>query len=59
MSYMLAPNILVLKEGTENSKGKEQIISNINACNGLVEVIKSTLVKFSNFNFRVPEEWIR
>jgi T-complex protein 1 subunit eta len=46
MSYMLAPNIVVLKEGTENSKGKEQIISNINACNGLVEVIKTTLVKF-------------
>jgi T-complex protein 1 subunit eta len=45
MSYMLAPNIMVLREGTENSKGKEQIISNINACNALVEVVKTTLVR--------------
>ncbi len=48
MSHMLAPQIVVLREGTENSKGKEQIISNINACNGLVEVIRTTLV---NLNF--------
>ena len=40
---MLNPNILVLKEGTENTKGKEQIISNINACQAIVEVIKTTL----------------
>lgn len=40
---MLQPNILVLKEGTENSQGKEQIISNINACQGIVEVVKTTL----------------
>ena len=46
MSYMLQPQILVLKEGTENTKGKEQVISNINACMGLVEVVKSTLVSF-------------
>ena len=59
MSYMLAPNIMVLKEGTENSKGKEQIISNINACNGLVEVIKTTLVIFLIIIFRAQEEWIK
>ena len=40
---MLNPNILVLKEGTENHQGKEQIISNINACEASVEVIRSTL----------------
>jgi len=40
---MLQPNILVLREGTENAQGKEQIISNINACNALVEVVKTTL----------------
>ena len=40
---MLHPNILVLKEGTENNKGKEQIISNIEACQSVVEIIKSTL----------------
>ena len=40
---MLQPNILVLKQGTENRQGKEQIISNINACQAVVEVIKTTL----------------
>jgi T-complex protein 1 subunit eta len=49
MSYMLNPQIVVLKEGTENSKGKEQVINNINACQGVVEIIKTTLV---NLNFK-------
>ena len=40
---MLNPNILVLKEGTENRQGKEQVISNINACQATVEVIRTTL----------------
>ena len=40
---MLQPNILVLKQGTENRQGKEQVISNINACQAVVEVIKTTL----------------
>ena len=40
---MLNPNILVLKEGTENRQGKEQVISNINACQAAVEVIRTTL----------------
>lgn len=43
MSYMLQPQILILKEGTENSQGRDQIISNINACVGVVEVVKTTL----------------
>ena len=40
---MLNQPILVLKKGTENSQGKEQIISNIQACLAIVEVIRSTL----------------
>lgn len=44
MSYMLQPNIVVLKDGTENSRGKEQIMSNISACQGVVEMVKTTLV---------------
>jgi T-complex protein 1 subunit eta len=40
---MLQPNILVLKEGTENRQGKEQVVSNINACQAIVEVVKTTL----------------
>ena len=39
----LNPNILILKDGTENSQGKQQIISNINACQSVVEVIRTTL----------------
>ena len=40
---MLNQPILVLKKGTENTQGKEQIISNIQACQAVVEVIRSTL----------------
>ena len=40
---MLNQPILVLKKGTENIQGKEQIISNIQACQAVVEVIRSTL----------------
>jgi T-complex protein 1 subunit eta len=34
---------LLLKEGTDQSQGRGQIISNINACQAIVEIIKSTL----------------
>ena len=40
---MLNQPILVLRKGTENTQGKEQIISNIQACLAVVEVIRSTL----------------
>lgn len=43
MSYMLTPSILLLKEGTDTSQGKPQMISNINACQVLVEIVKTTL----------------
>jgi chaperonin GroEL (HSP60 family) len=51
---MIQPQILVLKEGTENSRGKEQIISNINACQALVDVVKTTLVNsfFNSFLYK-------
>ena len=32
-----------MKEGTEESSGKGQILSNINACQAIVEVVKTTL----------------
>jgi T-complex protein 1 subunit eta len=34
---------LILKDGTEDSQGKPQIISNINACQSVVDVVKTTL----------------
>ena len=43
MSFMLKPNILILKDGTDESQGKGQIISNINACQSVVDVIRTTL----------------
>jgi T-complex protein 1 subunit eta len=43
MSYLLQPTILLLKEGTDTSQGKAQIISNINACASIVEIVKTTL----------------
>lgn len=42
---MQNPQIVVLKEGTEDSAGKGQIISNINACQAVVDVVKTTLGK--------------
>jgi len=43
MSHLLQPQIILLREGTENNKGKEQVISNINSCTALVDVVKTTL----------------
>ena len=40
---MLNQPILLLKKGTENLQGKETIISNIEACGAVVEVIRTTL----------------
>lgn len=37
------PTIVVLKEGTDASQGKGQIISNINACIAIQETLKPTL----------------
>ena len=37
------PPILLLKEGTDTSQGRPQIISNINACEVVVGAIGSTL----------------
>ncbi|KAK7422143.1 T-complex protein 1 subunit eta [Neonectria magnoliae] len=37
------PTIIVLKEGTDTSQGKGQIISNINACLAVQETLKPTL----------------
>lgn len=43
MSYMLNPQILLLKDGTDESQGKGHIVSNINACLSVVDVIRTTL----------------
>lgn len=39
----MQPQILIMKEGTETSQGREQVISNINACAAIVDAIRTTL----------------
>lgn len=39
----MQPQIVVLKEGTESAQGKQQVISNINACQAIVDAIRTTL----------------
>lgn len=39
----MQPQIILLKEGTDQSQGKGQLISNINACSAVVDAIRTTL----------------
>eukprot|EP00941_MAST-03F_sp_MAST-3F-sp1_P001406 g1406.t1 len=43
MSHMMQPPIILLKDGTDTSQGKGQLISNINACEAIANVVKTTL----------------
>jgi T-complex protein 1 subunit eta len=43
MSQFLQPSIIILKQGTDDSQGKAQLISNINACAAVVATIRTTL----------------
>jgi len=40
---MMQPRIILLREGTDSSQGKGQLISNINACEAVSEILKTTL----------------
>jgi len=40
---LAAPRIILLKEGTDTSQGKAQLVSNINACEAIFDILKSTL----------------
>lgn len=40
---MQQPQIVILKEGTDTSQGKPQLISNINACQAVVDSVRTTL----------------
>ncbi|CAJ1036915.1 TCP-1/cpn60 chaperonin family, putative [Leishmania shawi] len=40
---MIQPQLVLLREGTDTSQGKPQLISNINACISIVDTVKSTL----------------
>ncbi|KAG2382973.1 hypothetical protein C9374_004940 [Naegleria lovaniensis] len=43
MSYMMQPSIILLKDGTDTSQGTGQLLSNIDACYAVVDVVKTTL----------------
>ncbi|KAK9509312.1 hypothetical protein O3M35_006656 [Rhynocoris fuscipes] len=43
MFYAKQPQIILLKEGTESSQGKSQLVSNINACQVVVDAVRTTL----------------
>ena len=44
ISWLLqAPQIVLLKEGTDTSQGTPQLISNINACMAVADVVRTTL----------------
>lgn len=40
---MMRPQIVLLKDGTDASQGKAQIISNINSCQAVVSIVNTTL----------------
>ncbi|RIA97734.1 chaperonin Cpn60/TCP-1 family [Glomus cerebriforme] len=40
---MMQPQIILLKEGTDSSQGRNQLLSNINACLAVVDTVRSTL----------------
>lgn len=41
--FLQQPQIILLKEGTDASQGKQQLISNINACQVVVDAVRTTL----------------
>lgn len=40
---MIQPQLILLREGTDTSQGKPQLVSNINACINIVDTIRTTL----------------
>lgn len=43
MSHMMQPRVVVLKEGSDTSQGKPQLLSNINACEAVAGIVATTL----------------
>lgn len=39
----IRPQIILLRDGTDTSQGKGQLISNINACQAVAEAVRTTL----------------
>ena len=43
MQAAFQPQIILLREGTDSSQGKAQIVSNINSCEAVAETVRTTL----------------
>eukprot|EP00499_Haloplacidia_sp_CaronLabIsolate_P008815 CAMPEP_0196780522 /NCGR_PEP_ID=MMETSP1104-20130614/7940_1 /TAXON_ID=33652 /ORGANISM="Cafeteria sp., Strain Caron Lab Isolate" /LENGTH=583 /DNA_ID=CAMNT_0042150733 /DNA_START=38 /DNA_END=1789 /DNA_ORIENTATION=- len=43
MSHYMQPGIILLRDGTDSSQGKPQLVSNINACQAVADVVRTTL----------------
>ncbi|XP_062229633.1 T-complex protein 1 subunit eta-like [Phragmites australis] len=43
MPAMMQPQIILLKEGTDTSQGRAQVVSNINACTAVGDTVRTTL----------------
>ena len=43
LCHLQQPQIILLKEGTDTSQGKAQLVSNINACVAVVDAVRTTL----------------
>ena len=43
MQSAFQPQIILLREGTDTSQGKSQIIANINACEAIADTVRTTL----------------
>lgn len=56
-SLIQQPTILLLRDGTDSMEGIGQIISNINAVEAIVDVVKTTLGKYDYIQDQ--EEWIK
>jgi T-complex protein 1 subunit eta len=43
MMPMAQPQIILLREGTDTSQGKGQLLTNISACHAIVDTVRTTL----------------
>lgn len=43
LALLQQPQIILLKDGTDSSQGKGQLLSNINACLAVVDTVRTTL----------------
>ena len=43
MQAAFQPQVILLREGTDTSQGKSQIVSNINSCQAVADTVRTTL----------------